>query len=122
MIDGGLLHPYLHRTYGATHFVGVAGVGLDAADPIERTDPNRRGILGYESSASLKDIRRGGSYTMLLIQVLPDSLPGFTPWIAGGGNTLRGVPDSKSIEPFLAKGADWHLRRHGRWFRSFRLP
>jgi hypothetical protein len=28
-------------------------------------------------------------------------LTGVSPWIAGGGSTLRGVPDTKSIDPFV---------------------
>jgi Protein of unknown function (DUF1559) len=90
------------QAYGATHFVGIAGVGLDAGDPVLGS---RRGILGEEQSASLKEVAsgRGLANTIFMIQVPYDSLPGITPWIAGGSN-LRGVPESKSIEPFVAKG------------------
>ena len=68
-------HPDLAQVYGATHFVGVAGVGLDAGDPA--LGASRRGILGYERSASADEVdkERGLSNTMLMIRVPPD-VPG----------------------------------------------
>jgi hypothetical protein len=87
-----------------THYVGVAGVGLDAAD-YPANDPGydfKRGLLGYESSRGLKEAEPHGlSNTILLIQVPHDGPAGVTPWIAGGGSTLRGVPEKDSIKPFL---------------------
>jgi len=94
-------YPDLLAEYAATHYVGVAGVGLDAAElPLGHP---KRGIFGYDQSASLADVQkgRGLSNTMLMIQVPPDALGGVTPWIAGGGSTLRGIPESRSIEPFV---------------------
>jgi hypothetical protein len=87
--------------YGATHFVGLTGVGLDAAT-YRRGDP-RRGVFGYEDSASLEEVRagRGTSNTILMIQVPHDGITGVSPWMAGGGATLRGVPEKNSIAPFI---------------------
>jgi hypothetical protein len=91
--------------YGATHFVGLAGVGLDA--PIyNRDDPEfiaTRGVFGYDKSATLKEVAagRGLSNTIVIIQVPHDSSTGVTPWIAGGGATIRGVPEKNSIAPFV---------------------
>src|SRR5207244_7505167 len=56
-----------------------------------------------DKSAALKEVRegRGASNTILMVQVPHDSLAGVTPWIAGGGATLRGVPDKNSVAPFV---------------------
>ena len=90
--------------FAATHFVGIAGVGMDAAAS-NRNDlpPNKRGVLGYDESISLDEVGkgRGTSNTILMIQVPHDGVTGVSPWIAGGGATLRGVPEKNSIAPFL---------------------
>ncbi len=91
--------------FAATHFVGIAGVGLDAAS-YKRGDPatdHKRGPLSYDESASLEEIRkgRGIANTILMIQVPYDGITGVSPWIAGGGATLRGVPETNPMGPFL---------------------
>jgi hypothetical protein len=91
--------------FGATHFVGIAGVGLDAAG-YPRDDPAyiaKRGIFGYDRSATVKEVAqgRGVSNTIAIIQVPHDGPAGVTPWIAGGGATIRGVPEKNSIAPFV---------------------
>ena len=90
----------------ATHFVGIAGVGLDAGD-YERGDPAsvaKRGVFGYDGSASLEEVKkgRGLSQTILMMQIPHDGVTGVSPWIAGGGATVRGVPEKDSIAPFLS--------------------
>jgi hypothetical protein len=98
-----LINPDMPFELAATHFVGIAGVGLDAAD-YAADDPRydlKRGILGYESSRGLKEVDHGLSNTVLMIEVPHDGPAGVTPWIAGGGSTLRGVPDKNSIAPFV---------------------
>jgi hypothetical protein len=91
--------------FAATHFVGIAGVGLDAASypPGDPAFVAKRGVLGYEKSATLEEVKkgRGLSNTVLLVQVPHDGVAGVTPWIAGGGATLRGVPEKNSIAPFV---------------------
>lgn len=89
----------------ATHVVGIAGVGLDAAD-YSRSDPafaGKRGVFGYDGSASIDEIRagRGLSNTAVMIQIPHDGPTGVSPWIAGGGATVRGVPEKDSIKPFV---------------------
>ncbi len=94
-----------------THFVGLAGIGLDAAD-YGANDPavvNKLGVFGYERGASLDEIRksRGGlSNTVLLIRVPHDGPSGVHPWMAGGGSTVRTVPEKDSVEPFLSTEKD----------------
>lgn len=89
----------------ATHVVGIAGVGLDAAD-YQRNDPatiKKRGIFGYDRSVTLTEIGqgRGAGSTIMMMQIPHDGLTGVSPWIAGGGSTLRGIPEKKSIDPFV---------------------
>lgn len=89
----------------ATHFVGIAGIGLDAASysPSDPSYDGKRGVFGYEGSRALREVKdnRGLANTILLIQAPHDSSIGVTPWIAGGGSTLRGVPETNSIAPFV---------------------
>ncbi|MFO0964961.1 MAG: DUF1559 domain-containing protein [Gemmataceae bacterium] len=102
-------YPDLPFELGATHYVGIAGVGDFAAD-YRSDDPatiTKRGIFGYDrmtSLAEINDVKAGGrglSNVGLMIQVPHDSKVGVTPWIAGGGATVRGVPEKKSIQPFV---------------------
>ena len=110
----------LNVDFAATHYVGIAGVGLDAAY-YKRGDPltdKKRGVFGYEESASLKEIiaGRGLSNTIMMIQVPHDPRDNLTsvyPWMAGGGATIRGVPEKDSIQPFvLNKDRNGNVIRH----------
>ncbi len=95
--------------FGATHYVGLAGVGLDAAScvPGDPATLHKRGVFAYDRSASLDEIGkgRGLSNTILMIEAPHDGVVGASPWIAGGGATIRGVPEKNSIAPFVL-GAD----------------
>lgn len=100
-------YPGLPLEVGATHYVGISGIGIDAAE-FNRTDMalvGKLGVFGYEGSATLEQIKngRGQQNTILLIQVRADGPEGLTPWIAGGGSTVRGVPEKNSFEPFVGK-------------------
>jgi hypothetical protein len=71
------------QNYPATHFVGVAGVGEDAADlPI---DHPRAGIFGNSRTTRLEDIRDGASNTLMVMGVTSD----LGSWAAGGSATVR---------------------------------
>ena len=54
--------------------------------------------------AFLEDIKkgRGLSHTGVMVQVPYNGLAGVTPWMAGGGSTLRGVPETDSVKPFVS--------------------
>jgi hypothetical protein len=98
-------YPGVPLDLGATHYVGIAGVGLEAADyPDEPAYKGKLGIFGYERSLALQRVAAGHglSNTILLLEVPPDGPAGLTPWIAGGGSTVRGVPEKNSIQPFVA--------------------
>src|SRR5262249_21127427 len=73
------------------HFVGVAGVGSDAAR-LPASDP-RAGIFSYDRATRWDDIRDGASNTWLVLGVR-DHLGS---WAAGGPSTVRGL----TREPYV---------------------
>jgi DNA-directed RNA polymerase subunit RPC12/RpoP len=77
--------------YPAAHFVGVAGVGADAATLADR-DP-RAGIFGNDRRTRLEDIRDGASNTLLVMGVREH----LGSWAAGGAPTVRGL----AREPYV---------------------
>lgn len=77
--------------YPATHFVGVAGVGEDAAS-LPAGHP-RAGIFGHDRRVRLDEIGDGLANTMLIAGV-EDHLGS---WAAGGEATVRGF----SAEPYI---------------------
>jgi hypothetical protein len=91
------------RDQGATHIVGVAGVGPDAGDySLNDTSVAKKiGMVGYDRRANMKDVTDGVSNTMYMIQV-PPTQP--RPWIAGGGATVVGIPEKDSVRPFAVTG------------------
>jgi hypothetical protein len=90
------------RDQGATHYVGMAGVGLDAADYKfgDKAVEKKLGMFGYDRRTALKDVTDGLSNTIYVIQVSPN-FP--RPWLAGGGATTQGAPETKSVQPFVAQ-------------------
>lgn len=88
----------------ATHFVGMAGLGLDAAEYRlgDQATANKVGIFGYDRVVKKADIKDGLDKTIALIMVPGEHK---APWLAGGGATVRGVPDdpetTKPIAPFV---------------------
>jgi hypothetical protein len=94
-------YPGLRSQAAATHFVGVAGLGLDAAE-YEADDPavaQRLGVFGYDRQTRPEDIKDGPDRTIAVLQVPPEYK---TPWLAGGGSTVRGVNDNEGIRPYVA--------------------
>lgn len=68
-----------------THYVGVAGVGPDAAAlPREAA---RAGVFGHGRGVAPKEMTGGISYTMVALETAEDN----GPWIAGGRPTVRGL-------------------------------
>jgi hypothetical protein len=82
---------------GAAHYVGIAGVGYEAAS-YEPGGPDaaKMGVFGYDRKTPLADV---SAHTIVMIQVPP---PYVGPWMAGGGATVRGVPEKNSIKPFVS--------------------
>jgi prepilin-type processing-associated H-X9-DG protein len=84
---------------GLTHYVGVAGVGAEAATwPLEHPGV---GLFGYDRSVRWSDVRDGSSTTIALIETARDN----GPWLAGGPPTVRGLdPDGP---PYLGEGGQF---------------
>jgi hypothetical protein len=94
------LYPGMPVPVANSHFVGMAGVGADAAEyaPNDPAAAKRLGVFGYDRITRLADITDGPAKTIAVIQVPADYK---TPWLAGGGSTVRGVPEKDSIRPFV---------------------
>ncbi|MGA2257161.1 MAG: hypothetical protein ABSG53_21110, partial [Thermoguttaceae bacterium] len=69
--------------YPVTHYVGVAGVGEDAAQ-LPATDV-RAGVFGYGRQARQQDLVRGGANTIAVLGVQDH----WGPWAQGGPATVR---------------------------------
>lgn len=93
------------RVQAATHYVGVAGIGWEAGD-YKADDPKvakKLGVFGYDRTTNIKDVADGLGNTIYVIEVPPNHQ---RPWIAGGGATIMGVPEQRSIRPFVNKHKD----------------
>jgi hypothetical protein len=87
------------RLVGATHFVAIAGVGLDAAryDPKSPEFARKVGITGYDWGSTLEEITDGLDKTIYLMQTAPGLSQ---PWLAGGGATVRGLNEADPLDGF----------------------
>jgi hypothetical protein len=93
-------YPGVLLDVATTHFVAVGGIGEDAAADSDQ-DPEaakRLGAFGYNRSTPLSSLERGASQTAVVIQVPPEYAG---PWMAGGGSTVRGIPENDSVKPFI---------------------
>lgn len=94
-------YPGMDYDVAATHFVGIAGVGQDAAE-YSASDPAtaaKLGVFGYDRYTRLSDLTDGLTTTIVAAEAPPVYK---SPWIAGGGSTIRGVPETRSIQPFVS--------------------
>ena len=87
----GFHHPSM--TIGmphATHYVGMAGIGEDAAKlPVNH---ERAGVFGYDRKTRFRDITDGSSNTIMMTETLDNDIP----W-AAGSQTLK----SLTQEPYI---------------------
>ncbi|HLJ94684.1 MAG TPA: DUF1559 domain-containing protein, partial [Gemmataceae bacterium] len=98
-------YPGMAQSAAATHFVGIAGIGADAAE-YAANDPaaeKKLGVFGYDRATRLQDITDGVSQTILMAQVPPTYK---RPWMAGGGSTVQGVLEKDSVRPFVSPQPD----------------
>jgi hypothetical protein len=85
--------------FGATHYTALGGIGLDAAELADTpANQKRLGLFGYDRTTDFNNIPDGASNTIYLITT-PPNVP--RPWIAGGGATVQGVPETNSMAPFV---------------------
>jgi prepilin-type processing-associated H-X9-DG protein len=90
---------------GVTHYVGVAGLGQDAAT--RGLGYPGTGVFGYERRTPLEDIKDGAANTMLVIETTRDN----GPWTAGGFATARGL--DPAARPHLGKGGQFASNHRG---------
>jgi len=96
-------YPGMEAPVAGCCWVGVAGVGLDAASyEDDAATAKKRGAFAYDRSVKKEDVKDGLEQTIVLLMVPPTNS---TPWLAGGGSTVRGVADAdeddKPLEPFV---------------------
>lgn len=89
-------HPATEDGRGVTHYVGIAGVGQDAA-LLPKAD-RRAGVLGYDRRTTFHDIKDGASTTVLAAETAWEN----GPWQAGGYSTVRGLDPSR--QPYAGTG------------------
>jgi prepilin-type processing-associated H-X9-DG protein len=82
---------------GLTHYIGIAGVGRDAAS-LEKGNPNA-GVFGYDRRTSIEDITDGFSTTIMMAESASDN----GPLAAGGSATVRGL-DGQNLPHLGANG------------------
>lgn len=68
-----------------SHFVGIAGVGKDAA--MYKSDDKRAGVFGYDRETPITGIRDGTSNTIMILGVKER----IGKWGQGGPGTIRGL-------------------------------
>ena len=98
------------NTPGPTHYVGMAGLGVDAAR-LPLNDPNA-GLFGYDRQATLGDTK-GLAYTILMIETESET----GPWSAGGPPTVRGLDPNGP--PYLGSGRQFGGNHRGGGFALF---
>ncbi len=83
-------------TPGHTDYVGLAGVGPDAAT-LPLSDPNA-GMFGYDRTVKRDDVTAGTSETLMATETGRAN----GPWTAGGPPTVRGVDPADA--PYIGPG------------------
>lgn len=86
---------------GVTHYVGIAGLGFDAA--MLTTDDPRAGVFGYDRRMNIEDIKDRSS-TLLLMETATAN----GPWTAGGPATVRGIDPEGP--PYLGRDGQFSSR------------
>jgi prepilin-type processing-associated H-X9-DG protein len=82
-------------TFSLTHYVGIAGLGRDAAS--RPVDAPGIGFFGYDRTLQHADLKKGSSDTLMVVETRLDN----GPWTAGGYPTVRGLdPDGP---PYFGK-------------------
>jgi hypothetical protein len=94
-------YPGVAELVAPTHWIAVSGLGMDAAEynPQDPAVAKKLGIFGYDRVTKPEEITDGAENTIALLMV-PGSTK--TPWLAGGGSTVRGVSDDEKDADVLA--------------------
>ncbi len=87
---------YPQATAFHTPFVGIAGIGKDAA-ALPPGGP-RIGMFGYDRAVRRDDVKDGISMTLMVLESSRDN----GPWAQGGSSTIRGLVPAE--QPYLGVG------------------
>jgi hypothetical protein len=95
---------------GRTHYVGIAGIGADAAE-LPPTH-SRAGVFGYDRRITYQEVTAGISETLLAAETMwgngaagqgrPSAEAGNGPWAAGGRATVRALEPMEV--PYTGRG------------------
>ena len=88
--------------YGATHYVGIAGLGKEA--PMLPVTDKRAGMFGHDRATRLADVHDGLSNT-LMVSEASDT---FGPWAAGGKATIRAFTTKPYVNGPDGIGGPWN--------------
>lgn len=88
-----------------THYVGIAGLGRDAAE-LPLSDP-RAGFFGHDREVTAEDVKGGTGSTLAVVETLDGG-----PWTAGGWPTVRGLVTD--CTPYV--GGLFSSRHHEGWW------
>jgi hypothetical protein len=86
-------------TPSKTHYVGIAGLGRDAAS--RPADAPGIGFFGYDRPLHHEDFKKGLSDTLMVVETRLDN----GPWMAGGYPTVRGL--DQEGPPYLGRGGQF---------------
>jgi prepilin-type processing-associated H-X9-DG protein len=89
-----------------TSYVGIAGIGADAATltiPSTGPIPPRVGAFRYDAPTPFNRITDGLSQTLLMGETADN--PG--PWLRGGPSTTRGLEDAADAKPLIGTGGQF---------------
>jgi hypothetical protein len=84
---------------GVTHYVGVAGLGKDAAS--KALGYPEAGFFGYDRRLTLADLPGGQAQTLMAIETTRSN----GPWTAGGPPTVRGLDPEGTA--YLGRGGQF---------------
>jgi prepilin-type processing-associated H-X9-DG protein len=90
-----------HSEYGLTTYVGIAGLGPDAAQLPRETNGTltpRIGIFGYDRQLTVEDVTAGISQTLMVTETTLH----LGAWAAGGQATVRSL--DPAAQPYLGPG------------------
>jgi hypothetical protein len=96
------------RDFNLTSYVGVSGVGEDAA--VLPVKDKRCGFFGYDRQIKEQDISDGKRQTMMITETAINN----GPWAQGGKATVRGVVPGE--EPYVGEGRPFGRSHRPGWY------
>jgi hypothetical protein len=92
-------YPGLKTEVAATHYVGLAGLGEDVASEAEEDAGGRVGAFSFNRTTPFSRFAAKGTSNLAVMMRVPPRYG--SPWMAGGGSTVRGVPEKGKLDQYL---------------------